>query len=322
MNNYKLIVSHAPFWHDGDSIFKQNLNIMIALIPTTIFGIMQFGMPALSVIALALSSAMAWEFIVNLISGKKISIGDLESAVIGLMFGLMLPATAPWWLVVVGTFVAVVLGKLIFGGLGANPFNPALVGMAFLMLSWKSFFDFDSAYVSYQFNFPEFAPLAALKLYGANEASQMFAVNGLIMGQQVGSIGSVFGLGIIIGGIYLILRGYIRAEIVVSFLAGIAITAYCFKLANPDVYAGPMIHLFSGYTLFGAFFLATEHSSSPVNTIPMIIYGLLAGLMIMLMRNIGVYADGTVLAILLLNLINPLVDKIKPKALGKGLENA
>jgi len=322
MNNNKLTVSHAPFWHDGDSLFQMNLNIMIAALPAIIFGIIQFGAPAVGVLALSLSSAMVWEFIMNIISKKKVTIGDLDSAVIGLLFGMMLPATSPWWLVIVGTFVAVVIGKMIFGGIGANPFNPVLIGMAFLMLSWKVFFDFDAAYVNYEFNFTALAPLAAIKFQGAAAMAGMFPIGDLIMGKQIGAIGSTFGLGLIIGGIYLILRGYIRWEIPVSFILGIIVTALCFNLANPDKYAGPMLHLFSGYTLIGAFFLATENSSSPANTIPMLLYGFFAAAMIILMRSIGVYADGTVLAILLLNLVNPLIDTIRPKALGKGVNNA
>jgi electron transport complex protein RnfD len=322
MNNFKLTVSHAPFWHSGDSIFKMNLNILIALFPAVVFGIFQFGAPAVGVLALSLSSAMVWEFIMNIISKDKIHIRNLDSAVIGLLFGMMLPATAPWWLVITGTFVAVVIGKIIFGGLGANPFNPALIGMAFLMLSWKTFFDFDTAYVNYSFDFTALAPLAALKSQGVLAVSDMFTTRDLLMGRHIGGIGSTFGLGLILGGVYLLLRGYTRWEITISFIAGIIFTALCFKIAAPDLYAGPMIHILSGYTLLGAFFLATENSSSPVNTIPMFLYGFFAGVMIILMRNIGAYADGTVLAILLFNLVNPLFDTIRPKVLGKGINNA
>ncbi|CCK79186.1 RnfABCDGE type electron transport complex subunit D [Desulfobacula toluolica] len=322
MNNYKLTVSHAPFWHDGDSLFQMNLNIMIATIPAILFGIIQFGAPAFGVLSLSLSSAMIWELIMNLVSKKKLTIGDLDAAVIGLLFGMMLPATSPWWFVITGTFVAVVIGKTIFGGIGANPFNPTLVGMAFLMLSWKTLFDFDAAYVDYEFGFTALAPLAALKFQGASAVADLFPMGDLIMGKQVGAIGSTFGLGLIIGGIYLILKGYIRWEISISFIVGIIVSAFFFNMANPDTYAGPMIHLFSGYTLLGAFFLATENSSSPANKIPMLLYGFFAAVMIILMRNIGVYEDGTVLAILLLNLVNPLIDTIRPKVLGKGVTNA
>ncbi|RLB90420.1 MAG: electron transporter RnfD [Deltaproteobacteria bacterium] len=322
MNKNKLTVSHAPFWHDGDSLFKMNLHIMIATLPAVIFGIIQFGAPAVGVLALSLSSAMAWELIMNLVSKQKITIGDLDSALIGLIFGMMVPATSPWWFVITGTFVAVIIGKMIFGGIGANPFNPALVGMAILMLSWKTLFDFDAVYVNYEFGFTALAPLAAIKAHGAQAVADLFPISDLIMGKQVGAIGSTFGLGLIIGGIYLILKGYIRWEIPVSFIIGIIFTAFCFNMANPDTYAGPMIHLFSGYTLLGAFFLATETSSSPVNRIPMLLFGFFAAAMIILMRSIGVYPDGTILAILLLNLMNPLIDKIRPKALGKGVNNA
>lgn len=315
MNTNKLIVSHAPFWHDGDSLFTMNLNIMIAALPAVIAGILQFGVPAVGVLALSISSAMIWEMIANFISKKPLSIGNLDAAVIGLMFGMMLPAVMPWWVVVIGTLVAVMIGKMIFGGIGANPFNPALIGMAILMLSWKSFFDFDAALVNYEFNFVELAPLAAVKFKIASAAD--FSLMDLLMGREIGGIGSTFGLGIIIGGIYLILRGYTRWEISVSFILGIVITALCFKTVHPDIYSGPLFHLFSGYTLLGAFFLATENSSSPVNTLPMLIYGFLGGFMVILMRNIGVYEDGTVLAILLINLVNPLIDNIRPKALGK-----
>lgn len=321
MNNTKLIVSHAPFWHDGDCLFQLNLNVILALLPAAIFGILQFGAPALGVIALGISTAMLWEVIMNLISKQTFSIGNMESAVIGLLFSLMIPATTPWWVVVCGTFVAVVIGKYIFGGIGANPFHPTLVAMAILMMSWPVYFDFDAAYVNYEFPYTELAPLAALKFMGASVTDQ-FPVGSLLMGQEVGGIGSTFGLGIIIGGIYLILRGYTRWEIVVSFIAGILITSGLFYANNSEAYASPLFHLFSGYTLLGAFFLATENSSSPVNCIPMLIYGFLGGLMIILMRNVGAYADGTVLAILLINLVNPLIDNIRPKALGKGVNNA
>ena len=320
MNNQKLIVSHAPFWHDGDSLFKKNLNFIIALLPAAIFGILQFGAPALGVLALSISFAMIWELVINLISKKPFTIGDLDSALIGLLFGMMLPAVTPWWLVVVGTFVAVFLGKMIFGGTGANPFNPALLGMAVLMLSWKMFFDFNTAYVSYEFDFTPLAPLVAVKFQGA--ATDLFPLGDLFMGREVGAIGATFSLGLIIGGIYLILRGYIRWELSISFIAGILVTAFLFRIANPESYASPWFHLFSGYTMLGAFFLITESASSPVQRIPMLIYGFLAGFMIILMRNIGMYADGTILAILLVNIVNPLLDNIRPIALGKDMNNA
>ncbi len=320
-NKIKLTVSHAPFWHDGDSISKMNLNIMLAALPAVIFGIVQFGMPALGVILLAISSSMFFELMMNLATKRSLSIGDFDAALIGLLFGMMLPATTPWWVVVTGAFVAIVIGKQIYGGLGANPFNPVLIGVAILMVSWPGYFDADAALLNYSFDFKALAPLAALKHQGVS-VLDYFTIKSLIMGQQVGAIGSVFGLGLILGGIFLIIKGYIRWEITVSYIAGIIVTALIFNISNSETYAGPMFHLFTGYTLFGAIFLATENSSSPVNFIPMLIYGFFGGLMVILIRNIGAYPDGTVFAILLINLVNPLLDAIRPKALGRSVNNA
>ncbi|MBF0201042.1 MAG: RnfABCDGE type electron transport complex subunit D [Desulfamplus sp.] len=317
----KFTVSHAPFWHDGSSIKCMNINIMIAALPAALFGVMQFGMPALGVLCLAVSSAMAWEALFNLISRRPVAINNYNAAVIGMMVGMMMPATIPWWVLITGTFIAVVVGQQIFGGIGANPFNPAVIGISILMVSWGGHFDFDAVLVNYDFTFTALTPLAALDHQGV-AAVNLFSYSDLIMGKQMGAIGSVFGAGLILGGIYLILRGFIRWEIAVSYIAGIVVTAALFNISNPDQYAGAMFHLFTGYTLLGAFFLATESSSSPVNLIPMFIYGAIGGIMTILIRNIGAYPDGTLFAILLINLINPLIDNIRPKALGRGVNNA
>lgn len=316
LNQKKFIVSHAPFWHDGSSISEQSYNIMIAAVPAVIWGLIQYGIPALGVISLSISFAILWELAFNYVSKRSVSIGDGNAAVIGLLFGMLLPATTPWWFVITGTFVAVVIGKQIYGGIGGNPFNPVMVAAAILMLSWADYFDFDEALVNYDLGFTMAYPLAAMKNFGLSAISDFRAAD-LLMGKQTGGIGSTFGLGLVIGGIYLIIRGFIRWEISVSFLAGVFVTAWLFNISDADKYAGPVFHLLTGYTLIGAFFLATEDSSSPVNCVPMFIYGAVGGIMTVLIRNIGVYADGVVFAILIINLINPLLDKIRPKAMGR-----
>ncbi len=316
LNQKKFIVSHAPFWHDGSTVTARSYNMIIAALPAVLFGFISYGMPAVGVVSLSISSAIAWELLFNKISKRKISIGDGNAAFIGILFGMLLPATSPWWLVITGTFVAVVIGKQIFGGIGGNPFNPVLIGLAILMVSWKDFFDFNEVLVNYDLGFAMVYPLSALKHLGTS-GIDAFNTADLLMGQQSGGIGATFGLGLIIGGIYLIIRGFIRWEISVSFLAGVVITALLFNIVNSAQYAGPVFHLLTGYTLIGAFFLAPEDSSSPVNLIPMLIYGAGAGIMTVLIRNIGAYIDGVVFAILLMNLVNPLLDRIRPKALGK-----
>ena len=312
----KFTVSHAPFWHVGSSVSTRSYNIIFAALPAVLFGVFTYGIPAAGVIALSVSSAITWEIAFNKVAKRPPCIGDGNAAMIGLLLAMLLPATAPWWLVITGTFVAVIIGKQIYGGIGANPFNPVLVSLAILTLSWKNFLDFNEVLVNYDFSYPMAYPLASLKHFGVFAISNLKPA-ALLMGQQSGGIGAIFGLGLILGGIYLIIRGYIRWEISISFLAGVWITALLFNMADPAHYAGPVFHLVTGYTLIGAFFLATEDSSSPVNFIPMLIYGASAGVLTVLIRNVGAFADGVVFAILIANLINPLVDKIRPKALGK-----
>jgi electron transport complex protein RnfD len=312
----KFVVAHAPYWHDGSKISTKNYHIMLAALPAVLMGISHYGAPALGVIALAMACAIIWELIMNLAMRKPFSIGDGSAAVTGLLLGMLFPATAPWWVIVLGTAVAIIVGKQIFGGIGFNPLNPPLLALAMLVISFKGVFDFDEALRNYDLGFAMTYPLADLKYFGV-EAIDKFGLGDLFMGKQAGAVGSTFGLGLVAGGIYLMLRGYIRWEISLSFLAGLFITALLFNLSDPAKYAGPFFHLFTGYTLIAAFFLVPEDSSSPANFIPMLIFGALAGLGTVLIRNVGAYVDGVPFSILLLNLANPLLDRIRPKAIGK-----
>ena len=322
MDNPTLFVSsHAPYWHNGTRLSVKNCHIMIAALPAVIMGIYQYGAPALGVVALSVAAAMIWELLMNLVLRRPVSIGDGSAALTGLIFAMLLPATTPWWTVVLGAFLAIVVAKQIYGGIGCNPLNPALVAIAIIFLSWQGIVDFDEALADYDLGFVMAYPLTALKYFGTSAISDFSAAD-LLMGRHAGAIGATFGLGLLAGGIYLMLRGMIRWEISLSFLAGVFVTALLFYLADSQKYAGPLFHLLTGYTLIGAFFLATEDSSSPVNFIPMLIYGACAGILTVLIRNIGAFVDGTVFAILMMNVANPLIDKIRPKALGGGMKHA
>lgn len=323
-NQKKFIVSHAPFWHNGSSISERSWNILLAALPAVLMSIYFYGMPVVGIISLSISSAMLWELAYTRITKQADTIADGNAALVGLIFAMLLPPSMPWWVVITGTFVAVIIGKQIFGGIGSNPFNPAVLAFAIVSLSWKPYFDYNAAVASYSLGFNSVYPLAAIKhagmhtdMFNLKDIVSAYNVMDLLLGKQVGGIGAVFGLAIVLGGVYLILRGFIRWEIPVSFIAGVVISAAMFNAADPTRYASPIIHLLTGYTLLGAFFLATEDSSSPVNFIPMLIYGALGGAMTILIRNIGAYADGVTYAILVINLVNPLLDKIRPKALGK-----
>ena len=312
----KLIVSHAPFWHNGSRITNRSYHSMLAALPAVLGGLYYYGIPVIGVVCLSVATAMLWELAINLISKQPVTIGDGNAALIGLLLAMLFPATMPWWAVITGTFIAVVIGKQIFGGIGSNAFNPAALAVAIMMISWKNLFNFDGMLLNYDFNFAAIQPLALAKHFGAPSLESLRPAD-LLMGKQIGGLGATFGLGLIIGGVYLILRGFIRWEISIMFLVGVYMTALLFNVIDPVRFVEPGIHILSGYTLIGAFFLATDDSSSPVNTIPMLIYGIVGGIMTVLIRNIGAYIDGVILAILVINLVNPLLDKIRPQALGK-----
>jgi electron transport complex protein RnfD len=317
MNNQKkFIVSHAPFLHLGSGVPERNYNIILAALPAVVMGITYFGVPALGVLCLSIASAVGWELLINKASKQTVTVGDGHALLTGLLLGMLLPATAPYWLVITGTFLAIVIGKQIFGGIGANPFCPPALAFAILSVSWKNYLDFDAQLVDMDFNFVAYHPLVALKAFGTEYISGLSLMD-LMIGKQIGGIGATCGLALILGGAYLIARGFMRWEIPVSFIAGIVVTATLFHLADPSKYGAPLIHLFSGFTLIGAIFLATDDSASPVNPVAMIVYGAVGGIMTIIIRNVGQYPDGVIFAILLINLINPLVDKIRPKALGK-----
>ena len=312
----KLVVSHAPYWHNGSRVTTRSFHTILATVPAILFGLSQYGMPALGVVTLAVSTAVLWELAFNKLTKGRITVGDGNAVLLGLVFAMLIPATMPWWAVISGTFILIIIGKHIFGGIGSNAFHPVALAIAIMMVSWKDLFDFNAALVSYDFAFNTQYPLWAAKAFGA-EAAAKFDLVDMLMGRQIGGIGATFGLGLIVGGIYLMIRGFIRWEIAASFLAGIYLAAMIFQMADPARFASPAFHLLTGYSLVGAFFLATEDSSSPVNVLPMVIYGLMGGIMTVLIRNIGAWVDGVVLAILVINLIQPLLDKIRPKALGK-----
>ena len=316
LKHKKLIDSHAPFWHSGKRVTERSYHTILAALPAVILGIHYFGIPAFRVMCLAVASAMIWELAINLVSRRPITIGDGNAALIGLLLGMLVPATMPWWAVLTGTFIAVVIGKEIFGGIGSNAFHPVAVAVAIMMVSWKDLFNFDGMLLNYDLEFAAAYPIAAAKHFGA-EGIEAFNLWDLFIGKQIGGIGATFGLGLVVGGIYLILRGIIRWEIPVAFIAGIYLSALVFHMVDPVQYVAPAFHLVTGYTLIGAFFLATEDSSSPVNFAPMLIYGAAGGIMTVLIRNIGVYVDGVIMAVLVINLVSPILDKIRPKALGK-----
>ena len=297
----ELRVSSAPFWHNGSRVSARNGHIMLAALIPVIAGVIRYGMSAVGVVLLSISSAVLWEVAVNIIFRRRISIFDGKSALTGLLLSMLLPATVPCWVIIGGTFLAIAVMHMSWGKTGIHPFNPVAVAIAVLIFLQTAFPVIDSALIHCRF--------------GLNPVFHSdISLMALLMGHPSDPLGATFGVGLIIAGIYLMARGYIRWEISLSFLAGMIVTALCFHLYRPGP-AGPVFHILSGYALIAAFFLATEDVTSPVHFIPMLIYGALGGILTVLIRDIGPVADGAIYAVLIINLLHPLFDRLRPGAI-------
>jgi len=306
-----LAVSSPPFLHCGRTIRKASFEMLIALAPAAIMAIWHWGMPAARVMALAMLTGILAEALCQKIMRREVHVDDFSVVVSSLLFAFLLPAAAPWWLVVVGTAVAVFLGRMAFGGLGTNPVNTALVGWAMLYISWPGLMDPNSMQLETMY----MDPLVRLKFFGASGV-QGIGLGELLLGCQIGGLGAAQGLALLAGGLYVLARGLVRWEISASFFIGVLASATLLYGLDPAHNVQPLFHLVTGGTLLGGFFLATEWASSPTGRIPMLIYGLFAGVMVIIIRVYGIYPDGVPFAILLANLVAPLLDGIRPKPFG------
>ena len=315
MKTPELVVSAIPHVHSGNSVQKIMTNILIALIPAVAFGIYLFGTDTIRVIVIAMASAVAWEAVLQKIMARPIVISNLSGAVSGLILAMLLPPTAPWWMICTGTLVMILLGKEIYGGLGNNPFNGVLVAWVVLQMSFPDYM-IDWMAPPGEF-FTESPPLEVLKFEGMESIAEYFTNADLFIGKSAGFIGEVSTLMLLIGGAYLIVRKVISWHIPVSFLAGIILFSGIFWLVNPVEYASPLFHLLAGGALLAAFFLATDMTSSPVTPAGMLIYGALCGVLTVVIRLWGQWVDGAYYAVFLVSILTPLLDKIKPKVYGR-----
>jgi electron transport complex protein RnfD len=315
MKTPELVVSTTPHAHSGNSVQKMMLHILIALMPVVGIGVYFFGMDVIRVIMICIASTVVWEALFQKMMGRAIVIGNLTGVVSSLIFAMLLPPTAAWWMICIGTLIMILLGKEIFGGLGNNPFNGVLV-----------------AWVALQMSFPdrmmdwlappgdvltEAPPLEVLKYEGITSISEYFTNADLFIGNTTGFIGEVSTLMLLVGGVYLLVRRVISWHIPISFVAGVIFFSGIFWLVNPGEYASPLFHLLAGGALLAAFFLATDMTTSPVTPAGMLIYGFLGGVVTVIIRVWGEWIDGAYYAVFLASLVTPLLDKMKPKVYGR-----
>jgi electron transport complex protein RnfD len=306
-----LTVSAPPHWHSGRTIPRYMQDTLLAMLPAVVMAVYYYGFEALQVMALSCATAVAAEALSCKLMGRECSVHDMSALVLGLTFAFIMPASSPWWLIVAGSGVSVVMGKMIFGGLGSAPMMAALVGWAVLRISWP---DQMMIYTN-MIQLDLVSPLSQLQYFGLEDAQQVSYWQ-MLVGAQKGPLGAVQVLPLLIGAAWLYLRGWLKLYIPLGFLAGVAGMALIYWAIDPSVYAGPLFHLLAGSTVFGAFFLAVNPSSSPVGKAPMVLFGVLAGVMVMIIRIYGMYPDGVMFAVLFANLFAPLLDMIKPKPFG------
>jgi len=283
--------------------------------PAMIASVWLFGSHSLRIIGLAVVFSVSLDALSNWIVPSKDKTTNWSSVTLAVMFAFLMPYDVSWWLILVGCFIMIILGKKLFGGLGAYPVHPVLLSYAMLRVSWPDRFDYTASLISVDWGVRMIEPLRLVKTVGSS-MEHVYYWQDLLLGKQVAGIGNALVLYLLLGGLFLILTRQITWQIPVAFIVGNLLMAGILYLANPAQFASPVFYILSGGTVFAAFFLATEYSTSPVNPVPMLIYGFLGGVLLMLIRAFSNYTDGVVFAVLLINLCNPLLDRITPRVYG------
>jgi len=324
MPDSNITVSSAPHISRPLSTRKIMIDVIIGLMPAMAAAGYYFRIYAVILIAVCVVSAVVTEWLCNLIRKKPNSLGDFSAVVTGIILALSLPPGLPAWAAIIGSSFAIAIGKMVFGGLGANIFNPAMVGRTFLtacfgvlMTTWMVPATVDPAMpkIAADNTLPitQATPLAFSKqaiktASGADVANKQLKAT--FTGQVGGCLGETSAMALLAGGLYLFIRRTISIHIPLAALVSAFAFAAVFNLINPDVYISPLMHLTSGAMLLGVFFIATDPVTAPLTMRGMWIFGIGVGLIIMLIRIVGEYPEGVMYAVLLMNAVTPLIDRL------------
>ena len=316
----KLLVAPAPHVQTAQSTAKIMRDVVIALMPALVVSTVVFGWDVLRVVALSVASCVVFEYLIQkFLFRGPLTISNWSAVVTGVLLAFNLPASIPWWIVVVGAFVAIAVAKMTFGGLGKNPFNPALVGRVFLLIAYPVQMTTFPMPVNGSFDALSGAtPLAAVK-HGA--AADVLGTQELLLGNMPGSLGEVAALALLAGFVYLLWRRVITWHIPVTVLVTMALFAFVVALTRGEggalLWQFPLFHVLAGGAMLGAIFMATDYSTSPMTVKGGVIFAVGIGLITMLIRLWGAYPEGMSFAILIMNSCVPLINKyVKPKRFG------
>ncbi len=325
-----LDIRSSPHIISGTSVDTIMLNVVLALLPITVFAIYLFGLAALITLSAAVFSCVVTEFVLSALAGRSLTVSDWSVTVTGLLYGLTLPPALPLWMTVAGGVLAVGLGKFLFGGLGYNVFNPALVGRAVLqaafpvaMTSWPAvpenrFGSLPSSTLAWPFTQPVYDAISGATPLASWKFDHTLTGSGdLLLGVVSGSTGETCALLILIGGIYLVARRMMSWRIPLAILASVAVFSGILNWVDPTRYAGPLFMLFSGGLMLGAVFMATDMVASPMTHAGCVLYGVFIGGLVVLIRVWGGLPEGVMYAILLGNAVSPHIDHwIQPRVFG------
>jgi electron transport complex protein RnfD len=312
-----LIISTSPHFYTQDSVPKIMWSVVAALIPASMMAVYYFGIRAIYMILVCMISALLTEIVMNRMKGEKITISDGSAAITGLLLALTLPPSFSLSGGVIGSVFSIAVGKHVFGGLGYNIFNPALLGRAFLQAS------FPVAMTTW--TYPQTEKFANIDAITAATPLGLFKFekivtdfNDLFIGNVSGSLGETSALALILGGVYLLIKKYADWRLTFSYLGTVLIIGGAFWLISPENYPNPIFHLLSGGLILGAFFMATDMVTSPITSIGSWIFGIGAGIVLIVIRLWGGVPEGVMYSILFMNAFTPIINRYtRPKIFGE-----
>lgn len=317
-----LAVSASPHIRCDESIAKIMWTVNVTLAPAALFSVWHFGLPALLTLIICIAASVGTEYLIQKWQNKPVSISDGSAFLTGLLLAMNIPATVPWYMPLLGSLVAIGVAKHTMGGLGYNIFNPALIGRAFLLASWPIAMTTWPSMPSQIDGVTSATPLGILKLQGYEKLVQVFGdqpslYKALFLGTRSGSAGETSVVLLLIGGLYLIYRGYINWHVPVFMIGTVAGLTWLFG-GHGGLFTGdPLLAMLSGGLVLGSFYMATDMVTIPITVKGQIIFAIGAGALTVLIRLLGGYPEGVCYAILLMNSVTPLIDRlVKPVKFG------
>ncbi len=309
----KLLVSPSPHLHAKTSTTSLMRDVVIAMLPAVVVSALFYGWSELLILGVSVASCVLLEYLITKYLLKRpCTVGDWSAAVTGVLLALNLPATTPWWVVLIGAIVAIGVAKMTFGGIGQNLFNPAIAGRVFLLISFPTYMTDWTRPQGFIGNgldaMTGATPLGMVKEGGISAVADLDYLD-MLFHNIGGSAGELSALAILAGFVYLLVRRVIKPYITLSILATVAIFSGIFWAVNPAEYTGPLFNLLTGGILLGSVFMATDYVTSPMSNLGGVIFGVGIGVLTMLIRYFGAYPEGVSFAILIMNSTVPLINK-------------